>query len=230
MSAGLVKVRRMGLPVGENPARWKGNLEHELPKPKKLTRGHLKAMPFADVPAFITRLRQHEGISARALEFAVLTATRSNETRSARWEEVDLKAKVWTIPGERMKMGKEHRVPLSERAIAILNEMKAHGEEGYIFPGTKKGKPLSDMSLVAVMRRMAVDAVPHGFRSSFRDWCGECTDFPRDVAEQALAHAVGDEVERAYRRGDALEKRRKLMEAWADYVGGTEGPITREAA
>jgi len=218
MGAGLVKVKRMNLPVRDNPARWKDNLEHELPRPKKLTQGHLKALPFDEVPGFMKKLHLQEGVSPKALEFLILTATRSGEIRGALWSEIDLEAKVWTIPGDRMKMGKEHRVPLSPRAVGIIESMKQQQVSDYVFPGSKKEKPLSDMSLVALMRRMKVDAVPHGFRSSFRDWCGECTDFPREIAEQALAHSVGDAVEQAYRRGDALEKRRKLMDAWEGYI------------
>jgi integrase len=218
MGAGLVKVKRMNLPARDNPARWKDNLEHELPRPKKLTQGHLRALPFNEVPAFLKKLHMQEGVSPRALEFQILTAARSGETRGALWSEINLDTKVWTVPGGRMKMGKEHRVPLPPKAVKILEEMKQQRVSDYVFPGAKKDRPLSDMSLVQLTRRMKVDAVPHGFRSSFRDWCGECTDFPREVAEQALAHSVGDAVEQAYRRGDALEKRRKLMEAWSLFV------------
>lgn len=218
ISAGLAKVRRMNLPVGENPARWKDNLEHELPKPQKLTQGHFKALPFSDVPTFLHNLHEQTGIAAHALAFLVLTAARSGEILGARWSEIDLENKLWVIPGDRMKMGKEHRVPLSPRAIDILEEMQQIRISDYVFPGARKDKPLSNMSMITLMRRMKVDAVPHGFRSSFRDWCGECTDVPREVAEQALAHSIGDAVEQAYRRGDALEKRRNLMEKWCQYL------------
>jgi integrase len=218
ISAGLAKARRMNLPVGENPARWKDNLEHELPRPQKLTQGHFKALPFSKVPAFLARLRKQDGVSPRSLEFLILTAARSGEIRKALWSEIDMEKKLWVIPGDRMKMGKEHRVPLSPGAMDILEEMQQVRVSDYVFPGARKDKPLSNMSMVTLMRRMQVDAVPHGFRSSFRDWCGECTDVPREVAEQALAHSIGDAVEQAYRRGDALEKRRKLMEAWCRFL------------
>jgi integrase len=228
-----------GLRSGDNPAAWKGNLDALLARRTKLKRGHHKAMPFDSVPSFMAALRERPAISARALEFLVLTAARSGETFGATWQEVDLKERVWSVPGERMKAGKDHRVPLSPRATAILDDMKALAPEAQpgdlIFPGPKVGKPLSDMATSALLKRMKVDATTHGFRSSFRDWCGESTAFPREVAEAALAHRVGNEVERAYRRGDALAKRRKLMEAWSAYCeaprkqalnGGDSGSAT----
>jgi integrase len=179
-------------------------------------------MPYASVSAFVARLRASEGISARALEFLILTAGRSGEVMRARWTEFDLKAKVWIVPAERMKAGREHRVPLSARAIQIVSAMNDHRPKddfglGFVFPGAKRGASLSVMALDMQMRRLKSLATVHGFRSSFRDWAGEETSFPREVAEAALAHTVGNEVERAYRRGDALEKRRKLMDAWASY-------------
>jgi integrase len=201
---------------GENPARWRGHLNALLPKPQKLTRGHHAAMPYASVPAFMASLRAREGFAAALLEFIVLTAARTGEARGARWSEMDLDAKVWTVPATRMKGGREHRVPLSERAIEILKAMaELRRDDALVFPSAKPDKPLSD----ATLRRMADNVTTHGFRSSFRDWAGEETHFPREVAEAALAHVVGDTTERAYRRGDAIEKRRALMEAWAVHCG-----------
>lgn len=204
---------------GENPALWRGHLDKLLPKRRKLTRGHHAAMPYGDVPAFVADLRKREAMAARALEFTILTAARSGETFGATWKEIDFDAALWTIPAERMKAGREHRVPLTPRAVEILNEVAGLGAEpdAYIFPGQREGRPLSTMAMDMILRRMKVDVTVHGFRSSFRDWAGEETAFPRDVAEAALAHVVGDQTERAYRRGDALEKRRKLMAAWADF-------------
>jgi integrase len=214
-----------GLRSGENPARWRGHLDAILPKPQKLTRGHHAAMAFDDVPAFMSMLTGLAGVSGRALQFLILTAARTGEVREATWREFDFKAKVWTIPANRMKAGREHRVPLSAGSVAILAEMRGLATVGqlddaspdadsYVFPGARVGRPLSVMALEMVLRRAKVDVTTHGFRSAFRDWCGERTTFPREVAEAALAHLVGDDVERAYRRGDALEKRRKLMDAW----------------
>jgi integrase len=205
---------------GRNPAAWRGVLKIKLAKPKKLTRGHHKAVPFDEVPDFVAELREREAVSARALEFIILTAVRTCEARFATWAEVNLAAKLWVIPAERMKMGVEHRVPLCARAIAILEEMdglraKKAGAE-FIFPGRSKGGSLSENALLALLKkRMEREATVHGFRSAFRDFVGDRTSFPREVAEQALAHTVGSAVEQAYRRGDALEKRRKLMNAWA---------------
>lgn len=204
---------------GENPALWRGHLANLLPKRQKLSRGHHAAMDFRDVPAFVGELRKREAVSARALEFTILTAARSGETMGATWREIDLAGAVWTIPAGRMKSGREHRVPLTAPIVAMLEEMKVLGGEpgDYLFPGAKRGCPLSVMAMDMTLRRMKVDITTHGFRSSFRDWAGEMSPFPRELAEAALAHIVGDETERAYRRGDALEKRRKMMEAWAGY-------------
>jgi integrase len=204
---------------GENPALWRGHLDKLLPKRRKLSRGHHAAMPYEEVPAFIDQLRQREAMAARALEFTILTAARSGETFGATWKEVDLDAAIWVVPAERMKAGREHRVPLSPRAVEILTELAGLGTEanGFVFPGQKEERPLSVMAMEMILRRMKVNYTVHGFRSAFRDWAGEETAFPREVAEAALAHVVGDETERAYRRGDALEKRRKLMAAWANY-------------
>lgn len=215
----LDAAKAKGLRSGENPARWRGHLDNLLPRRKKLQRGHHAAMPFADVPAFMTDLRERPALAALALEFTILTAARSNEVFGARWDEIDRKAKVWIVPAGRMKAGREHRVPLSALALAVLDKAEAiRGDGDLVFPGQKKGRPLSVMAMDMLLRRMKLDVTVHGFRSSFRDWCGEATTFPRDLAEQALAHVVGDETERAYRRGDALEKRRKLMDAWAAYL------------
>ena len=210
----FAKVR--GWRSGENPALWRGHLKSILPARRRLTRGHHAAMPYRDVPAFIARLRGLEALSARALEFLILTAARSGEVRGARWSEFDLDGGLWTVPAERMKAGKEHRVPLTEPARAIVQSLHALRISDYVFPGQAAGKPLSNMAFSKLLQRMRLDDyTPHGFRSSFRDWAGDMTGFPRDVAEQALAHRVGDATEQAYRRADALEKRRDLMNAWA---------------
>ena len=215
----LDHAKARGLRSGDNPAQWKGHLDQILPTPSKLSRGHHAAMPYADVPAFLNKLRETDGSGAKALEFAILTAARSGEVRGAAWDEIDFGEKVWTLPAERMKTGKPHRVPLSARAVEILEEMKAIAINGLVFPGRKEGRPLSDMTLAKALRTAGGgEFTVHGFRSSFRDWVSEETNFQREVAEAALAHTVGDAVERAYRRGDALEKRRKLMDAWETYL------------
>jgi integrase len=198
-----------------NPARWRGHLDKLLPKRSKLARGHHAAMPYAEVPAFVAELRQREAPAARALEFAILTATRSGETLAAHWDEIDLEAKVWTVPAERTKAAREHRVPLSDRALAILAEMKAARTGDHVFPGLKPKRPLSNMAFEMLLRRIGSPYTAHGFRSSFRDWAGNETHFPREIAEHALAHVIGDKAEQAYRRGDALARRRELMDAWA---------------
>jgi integrase len=175
-------------------------------------------MPLTDVPAFVAELRQREAVAAMALEFCILNASRSGEVLGARWDEINREARTWTIPAERMKAGREHRVPLTERALVILDRAETIRSSEYVFPGQKRGRPLSIMAMEMQLRRMKVHVTVHGFRSSFRDWAGECTSFPRDVAEMALAHVVGDATERAYRRGDALERRRKMMEAWSAFI------------
>lgn len=206
-----------GYREGENPARWRGHLDHLLPKPTKIARvEHHRALPLDDVAGFMFDLRQREGMAARALELAILSATRSGEVRGATWAEIDLDAATWAIPAERMKAGKEHRIPLSDAALSLLNQLPRIEGTALVFPGTK-GQPLSDMSLTAVMRRMGVNAVPHGFRSTFRDWVSERTNYPNELAEMALAHTIGNKVEAAYRRGDMFEKRRQMMEAWAKF-------------
>ena len=202
---------------GENPFRWRGHLDKLLPKRARLTRGHHKAMPFADVPAFVGRLRAMQGVAPQALEFVILTAARSGEALGARWDEIDLEGKLWTVPPARMKAGREHRVPLSNRAVGMLKELHEARTSDFVFPGFKRGGPLSNMALEAVLRRAKVDVTTHGFRSSFRDWAGDSTAFARDVVEAALAHAIENKTEAAYRRSDALEKRRALMAAWAAY-------------
>jgi integrase len=209
-----------------NPARWRGHLDKLLPKRQKLTRGHHAAMAFDNVPDFIGRLRERQAMAAMALKFAILTAARSGEVLGARWAEFDLESKVWVIPAGRMKAGREHRVPLSCWALAILAEFVKGRTCEFVFAGQKTGKPLSGMAMEMVLRRMKVEGVTvHGFRSAFRDWCGEATSFPRELAEAALAHVAGDATEQAYRRGDALEKRRKLMEAWANFCEPKAGSI-----
>lgn len=209
-----------------NPARWKGLLDKLLPAPGKIAKtDHHRALPYPELPAFMKKLAAQDGLGARALEFAILTGCRSGEVRGAKWDEFDLSEKTWTIPAARMKMSKEHRVPLSTSALAIIHAQRGAAFCAYVFPsviGSEtsaiEGKPLSDMTLSAVLRRMKTHAVPHGFRSTFRDWCAEKTDYPRDVAEMALAHAIGNKVEAAYRRGDLFEKRAQLMQDWADYA------------
>lgn len=208
-----------GYRKGDNPARWKGHLDQLLAKPRKITQvEHHAAVPVEGVGAFLADLRAMEGMGARALEFAILTAARSGEVRGALWSEFDLDAKLWTVPPERMKGKVEHRVPLSTQAIELLQSLPRFEKVEVVFPGVK-GQVLSDMTLSAVMRRMKVDAVPHGFRSTFRDWAAERTNFPRDLAEMALAHVIESKVEAAYRRGDMLAKRLKMMQAWADFAG-----------
>ena len=226
--AAVSAAKARGLRSGDNPALWRGHLDVLLPRRPKLARGHHKAKPYADVPALMERLARLTGISTLALRFTILTAARSGEVLGATWGEIDLEVGVWTVPAERMKMRREHRVPLSPAALAILAEvapLRPADDDGsaFVFPGQKRGRPLSVMSLTMVMRRLNADATVHGFRSAFRDWCAEETNHPREVAEQALAHVVGDATERAYRRGDALAKRRALMQDWAGFCLGGLG-------
>lgn len=213
-----------GLRDGLNPARWRGHLDKLLPKPSKVNnREHHSALPVNDMGAFMVRLRAADGRGARALEFAILTATRSGEVRGAVRAEFDLAEKVWTVPAARMKAGKEHRVPLSAEALALLATLPHGKPDALVFPAPRGGM-LSDMTLAAVLRRMDVPAVPHGFRSTFRDWASERTNYPREAAEMALAHAIGDKVEAAYRRGDLFEKRRLMMADWAEFLARAERP------
>ena len=215
----LDAAKAKGVRTGENPARWRGHLDALLPKRQKLTRGHHAAMPYVDVPAFIARLREADGVGALALEFLIFTASRTGEVMGARWEEFDLPAKVWTVPAKRMKAGREHRVPLTDPALVILTKLAEHRTSNYVFPGAGRKTHISNMTMSkAVATAGAKSVTVHGFRSSFRDWAGEETSFPENLAEAALAHVVGDETERAYRRGDALAKRSKLMQAWANFV------------
>jgi integrase len=214
----LDSAKARGYRQGENPARWRGHLAQILPARTKLSRGHHKAMHYAAVPAFVADLGEREALAALALEFVILTAARSGEVIGARWGEVDLAKAVWTVPAERMKAGREHRVPLSPRAVGILEQAKQFDGD-YVFAATRK-KPLSSMAMAMLLRRMKQDVTVHGFRSAFRDWAAECTGYSHEVAEMALAHTISNAVERAYRRGDLFDKRRKLMEAWADFCAG----------
>jgi integrase len=214
----LDAAKAQGLRSGENPARWRGHLDQLLAKRQRLTRGHHAAMPYDDVPAFMGVLRSRDATAARALEFAILTAARSGEVLGARWEEFDLDRALWTVPAGRMKGGREQRVPLSKRALEIVRAMHEGRNGDFVFSGQKLGKPLSAIALEMVLRRMKItDATVHGFRSAFRDWAAERTNFPNEVCEAALAHAIENRVEAAYRRGDLFEKRRKLMDAWSIY-------------
>jgi integrase len=214
----LDAAKAKGFREGENPARWRGHLDHLLPKPLKLVRGHHAAMPYEEVAALIEKLRSREGTAALALEFCILTAARSGEVLGAQWSEIDLNKKIWTVPANRMKAGREHRVPLAGRAISILKQMEKTKTGEFVFPGQARDRPLSNMVLSMMLRRMKIEGVTvHGFRSSFRDWAGNVSSFPREVTETALAHIIGDKAEQAYRRSDALEKRRKMMEAWTSF-------------
>jgi integrase len=219
---------------GENPARWRGHLDKLLPARSKVRKvKHHPALPYDEQPAFMTALRAQEGISANALEFTILTAARTGETIGAAWPEIDMVGKVWTVPADRMKAEREHRVPLSGPALAILKRMAELRENEFVFPGGRRAA-LSNMAMLEMVRgmnerrtargepkwmdpRQRKEIVPHGFRSTFRDWASERTNFPREVAEAALAHVAGDETERAYQRGDFFEKRRRLMDEWARY-------------
>ena len=208
-----------GYRSGENPATWRGHLKTLLPARQKLKRGHHAALPYDDLPAFMVELRTHEGLGVLALELTILTACRTSEVVKAKGVEFDLGKKVWTIPAERMKAGLEHRVPLSERAIAIVKELKQFpSRSGYVFPGGKMNKPLSNAAMSAVLKRMGRDSITvHGFRSTFSDYVSEQTSFSHETREHALAHQISDKAEASYRRGDQFEKRRKLMDAWASY-------------
>ncbi|MDX8445330.1 tyrosine-type recombinase/integrase [Mesorhizobium captivum] len=219
----LAFAKGQGWRSGENPAQWKNHLDALLPKPEKLkARGHHRALPFQGMPGFYARLRQRKAPSARALEFAILTAARSGEVLGARWSEIDLAEKVWSVPASRMKAGRAHEVPLVLRAIEILTDMAElrREDDEYVFPGQKPKRPLSQKAVDNLLERMKAKETTtvHGFRSSFRDWAGDATNFPRELAEAALAHVVGDKAEQAYRRGTALERRRKLMTAWAGFL------------
>lgn len=216
-----------------NPARWRGHLDKLLPRPtrvKKVT--HHPAMPHTEVPAFMAELSGNGSVSALALQFLILTATRTSEVLQAECNEIDLEAAVWTVPAERMKARREHRVPLTDATLTMLEALPHIEGNPYLFPGARHGRPLSNMALLQLMRGMGYgvdgdrgDYVPHGFRSSFRDWSGEVSSFPRDVAEMALAHVIENKVEAAYRRGDLFAKRRKMMQEWADYVNKQQAEV-----
>jgi integrase len=229
--------RVSGFRTGENPAQWRGHLDQLLPVPSKIAKvEHHAALPYAEMGEFMCLLRQQKGKAARALEFTILTAARTAEALGARWDEIDFAAKLWNVPGARMKAGKFHRVPLSAAALDLLKALPGASHGPFLFPGAKRGKPLSNMSMLVLLRRMGrYDLTAHGFRATFKTWAGEETPTPRDVIEKALAHAVGSAVEQAYDRGELMQKRRKLMDAWASYcerVADTDGtvvPITKEA-
>lgn len=225
----LDSAKARGYRTGENPARWRGHLAHFLPARRKLSRGHHKALAIDAMPAFVCDLRARDAMAARAMEFLILTGTRTGEVLGAAWEEVDLEEAVWIIPAHRMKAEREHRVPLSSRAVEILTSLQDLGSK-WLFPNDRGGK-LSSMAMNMLMRRMKVDATVHGHRSTFRDWAAERTSYPHDVCEMALAHSIGNRVEAAYRRGDLFDKRRRLMNDWAAFcseakpASGTVTPI-----
>jgi integrase len=211
---------------GPNPARWKGHLSVMLPSPSKVANAeHHAALPYTEMPGFMARLRAVEGESAQALQFAILTAARSGEVRGATWQEVDFGAKAWTVPAERMKAKKPHRVPLSEPALRLLRARPIGKPGELIFPSSRNGRQLSDMAMTATVRRMQVDAVPHGLaRATFKTWATECSSFPREVVEMALAHTLENKTEEAYWRGDLFEKRVRAMRAWAEFLTQPAGP------
>jgi integrase len=223
-----------GYRQGDNPARWRGHLENLLPNKSKMRRvKHHSALPYAEIGDFMAQLKQQEGMAAKALEFTILTAARTGEVIGARWSEINFAERLWTIPAERMKAAREHRVPLPDAALAILEQMLAIRQGELVFPGGKTRWPISNMAMMMTLRRMGRgDLTVHGFRSSFRDWAAERTSFPAEVAEMALAHAVSDKVEAAYRRGDLFQKRRQLMDAWARYCAAPvlEGDVVPIAA
>jgi integrase len=203
---------------GENPARWKGHLQKLLPSKAKVRPvNHHPALPYSEIPTFMAELRGRDGRSARALEITVLTALRTGEVIGAKWSEFDFGAKIWTVPAERMKSGKEHRVPLSDRAVEIFSALPREAGNSYVFIGDRAGKPLSNMAMLELLRDMRRGYVTHGFRSTFRDWAAEMTGYPNHVVEMALAHVIGNKVEAAYRRGDLFERRRRLMAEWERY-------------
>lgn len=212
-----------GFRTGENPARWRGHLQKALPARSKVQRvQHHNALPYAQLPPLMRQLRGTPALSAKALELLILTATRTGEALGAEWSEIDLKAGVWTIPATRMKAGREHRIPLSRQAASVLKEVRFLGSPRWVFPGQRPDKPLSNMTMLKLLQGMGHTQITvHGFRSTFRDWAAEQTDYAREVAEAALAHTIGDKVEAAYRRGDLFEKRSRLMQLWANFVSTT---------
>ena len=215
--------RVMKYRTGDNPARWRGHLDHLLPKRSRVaTVNHHAALPIDETPGFIQTLQREETVVARALEFCILNATRTNETMGMRWSEYDEKARLWTAPGARMKAGRDHRIPLAPRSLSILAEMQDIRSGDFVFPGGVQERPLSSMAFLMLLRRLGRnDITAHGFRSTFRDWAAERTDFPNEVVEMALAHTISNKVEAAYRRGDLFDKRRQLAEAWAAFCAGT---------
>jgi integrase len=204
---------------GENPARWRGHLENLLPAPTKIRQvEHHAALPYSEIGAFMGAVRGQEGVAARALELTILTAARTGEVIGAGWDEFDLAGGMWTVPAERMKAQREHRVPLSAPALALLTALHETRTGEFVFSGARRGKPISNMAMLMLLRRMGRgELTAHGFRSTFRDWAAERTNFPSEIAEMALAHVVSDKVEAAYRRGDLVAKRRQLMDAWGRY-------------
>lgn len=214
---------------GENPARWRGHLAKLLPERSKVRAvKHLPALPFAELPAFMASLRVREAIAARALEFLILTAARTSEVIGARWSEIDLIEKAWTVPASRMKAHREQRVPLSDPALAIIQKMQAHrpvgANDAYVFPGSHSKKPLSDMAFLMLLRRMEIeDLTVHGFRATFKTWASERTSVQNEVVESSLAHVIGSKVEQAYMRGDLFERRRRLMAQWATFATSAPG-------
>jgi integrase len=210
---------------GDNPARWRGHLDKLLPRPSLVARvKHHPALPYTEVGAFMQQLREDAGVASRALEFTILTTARTNEVIQAQWSEFDLDLGIWVIPAERMKSKREHRIPLSEAANAVLESSKGRSNR-YVFPGQKRGGHLSNNAMLKVLKRLNHDSITvHGFRSTFRDWCAECTNYPSDVAEMALAHTLRDKTEAAYRRGDLFEKRSRLMADWARYCSKPATP------
>lgn len=226
IEAVLDAAKAKDLRTGENPATWRGHLSHLLPKRQKLTRGHHAALPYVEMRGFMSKLRKETSIAAKAAEFCILAAASTGEVLASRWDEVDLTSKVWTLPPARTKAGREHRVPLSNRACEILESVKPPEAGEFVFPSPRGSRPLSHIAMAKVLVRLDVrGATVHGFRSAFRDWAGNETGYPRELAEAALAHVVGDKAEQAYRRSDALEKRRALMGSWEAWckAGASEG-------
>ena len=219
----LDAAKAQGLRSGENPARWRGHLCQLLPMRPRLTYGHYAAMSYGDVATFVSKLQSQPAIAAPALEFIIVTVARAGEALGARWEEFDLEHAMWTVPAARMKGGREHRVPLSQRALKIIKAMHEIRNGDFVFAGRKPGKHLTVRAPLTLLRRMRVGATVHGFRSTFRDWAAECTNFPNEVCEAALAHAIENRTEAAYRRGDLFEKRRRLMQQWAAFCNTALG-------
>jgi integrase len=217
-----------GFRDGENPARWRGHLENLLPATKRVAKvKHFAALPYAEIAPFMTNLRARDGAAARCLELIALSATRLGEALNAEWGEIDVAAKIWTVPANRMKSGREHRVPLSPAAVAVLEQMAGirKGDSNYVFPGARRGRPIGENSVWEMAKAASGDdaATVHGLRSTFRDWCAERTNYPREVCELALAHVVASDMERAYQRGDLFDKRRRLMTEWGRFCGKPAG-------